>query len=342
MNNINYLLGLILLLSWSGCYKMPERALKNYNHARHGFQEWSSHYVRESPVTAREYLIFLCWNIDVYGDSYPEKVEDLFIGKESDTLGIGNSNFSKLLKTYVLDSRQYFFNPDYIDFPMTGLNEYQLKELYRWLTDRYNENMLISIGHMNFNPHQKDEDSYNLEASLCNYYQGEIRKDGKPSWQNNMYLPLFRPPYQREKPYDKSLYRRFKKKSEWRRYEMDKTHFLWRWNRYYLEEEKGKVRLKIPNSITIQSHESVLEPHPISCTNFLQDRTNEFRGAKYLDEEGKMEKDKYGRMRFSIIGENALGRAITQDSIVYDFSYDISQCLYWVVCNREIAFEFWP
>lgn len=332
----------MLLIFLSGCFRVPDRLLVNYNHSRHGFQENPSYYIREKPITVREYLLFLCWNIDVYGDSYPDKVKELFIDVSSETEPVKNGDFSSMLEVLINGKKRYMFIPRNIDFPLIGLNENQLKELYKWLTDRYNENMLINIKHYNFNANQKDEDNYSLEASLCNYYQGDIRLIGKPKWSDNMYLPLFHPPYSGVRPYDKAKYRLINKLLEWRSYKMERTDFLWRWNKYYLKENRGAIELEIPYGITIYDDPFYDEPYVTSYSVFLNEKSVEFTDTKYIDDVDRVEKNIYGRMNFSIIGEDSFNRPIVKDSIIYDLDRNPEKCLYWIVCNKEIELKNWP
>ena len=327
----------------SGCVSVPDRLRTDYNHRKHGFQDEYDYGVRDSPITVREYLIFLSWNIDVYGSSYPEKVRGLFFGDDSDTTEIHDANFTKLFQNRIGGWKSYVLNPQYLDYPMTGLTENQLAELYRWLTDRYNENMLIEIGHINFNPEQRDEDTYSLEAYLCNYYIGDVNSVGRPRWNDNMYLSLFRPPYSNERPYIRGEFRKKNRnRTEWKAYEMNRSHFLWRWNELYLEETKEYLTLKIPHAITLVKSTAFTGPKYLRCSYYLEDRSIEFSDVKYIDDQEKRSKDQYGRMGYSIIARNFYGRPITKDSVSYNSSHNPKECIYWVVYNKEIEFEYWP
>ena len=41
---------------------------------RNGFLETENFGIRKKPILNREYLTFLCWQIDVYGEYFPEYV----------------------------------------------------------------------------------------------------------------------------------------------------------------------------------------------------------------------------------------------------------------------------
>lgn len=61
-----------------------------------------------------------------------------------------------------------------------------------------------------------------------------------------------------------------------------------------------------------------------------------------MDEMRVGEKDQFGRMPFTIIGENTLGRTIVQEDIEYHSDQVPQEGFYWVVYNLFIDMKYWP
>ncbi len=341
MKNIAFLLLFgCLSFSCSNLYNLSEARV---NHKKYGFIDNYSFCYRENPISNREYLIFLCWNIETYSESYPEFVKSLFPEKVADLKTTIDSDFGAYFKTPTGIFKDYILNPYYLDYPVTGLTEESLKALYKFLNDRYNENLLIDIGHLNFNPNQKDEDTFSLEAFLSNQFVGDVRKNIKPIWKDNIFLPLFRPPYESENSYYQKIIYRGRLSSPWRAFKMTKRNFLWRWNERYILSDKDFLELRLGQKTIIVNKESNQnKQYKLSSFYVLDDINNEFSDCKYFDEGPSQEKDKFGHMPFVVIGQNTNGRPIIKKVIDYLSSYSPSWTMYQITYNKHIDFKYWP
>jgi len=187
-----------------------------------GFFDRFNFFSREKPITNREYLLFLSWNIKVYGDSYPFYVTKLIpLESNGETLLTKEDILQRISKPS--GSLQcYIFNTKYLDYPVTGLSTFQVTQLYEWMTDRYAENKLIEVGYLNLNLEQRDEDSFSLEAHVVGQYQGDVRKGSARNLADDFFIPAFRLPIGSEKKY---VHDRDHNKSikVWRKYEMKRS-----------------------------------------------------------------------------------------------------------------------
>lgn len=292
-------------------------------------------------VTNRDYIIYLHWLNHIYGESYPEQVlkalpEQGKIDFENLTLTFknydpcvhpdikagmfGNSycdnhencntypNFIAFLQDFGSPLLQnYIFNPSYIDYPMTGLSPLQIYEMGKWMTDRYNENMLIQFGYLHPNVEQKDEDNFVTESYAIEQYQGNVRKviicgdTGEKMnvpWTNQLFLPLFHPPQEaiettREKPLFQA-------------YSPPKHHFLKTWEKlfqinYHMDTQ---VAPDFKEKMDITKLSSTIKELIIS--DFYDDCTPKAIKINVLpsdkDNYPWKEKDSLGRMPFVITG----------------------------------------
>ncbi len=133
-----------------------------------GEKHIESFYMSVSEEPNINYLIYLKWLISVYSESYPEVVERAIPTKHKPI------SLYKFNDPYV---NSYLTHPAFSYYPVTGLSWIQIQEYLIWKTDRMNEAILIENGFLNFNPSQKDEDSFNTESYLCSQYQGDVRKN---------------------------------------------------------------------------------------------------------------------------------------------------------------------
>lgn len=327
----------------TSCARIFHTEVSNYNSELHGFEDNLTHYLRETPITVREYFIFLSWSIDVYGESFSEYVQSLFPNACATSKDVQNKDYSSLFECLTEKNAANFLNPAYLDFPMSGLTKYQLTELYKWLTDRYNENMLVEIGYFTFNPAQRDEDSYSLEADICNYFLGDISDaKKKPYWSDGVYVPLFRPPYEEESPPTQNTIYKNKISPVWREYKMDKSHFLNRWNKHYLELDEDYLVLKVPVPIRLKRSDTTLKPIEIRQPFSLMNRRKNLQMASYIEDQEKSDKNEHGKMGFFIVGQNGYGRPIVVDTVVYNSIGSSQSCVYWVVYDKVLKYEYWP
>jgi hypothetical protein len=316
---------LLLIFIFSTCnFSKDTSGLKsNKNHPV--FRETDDFGIRVKPILNREYLIFLSWYISVYGESYPEKVISI-LPKNSFNSNFGSGfEIGERLKTSTSILKNYILNPKYIDYPLIGLSIPQIMEMQRWLSDRYNENVLIDKGFLNFNPNQKDEDCFSMETFLIDQYIGAIRKTpSKRSWKKE-YLPTFRLPFQEEintiksySPFDTRL----------KKYPFGRKDFLWKWNKHFIKviPKEKKIILKSPyNSIElICENDFTLNKTFTDAT--LSDKYLDMGNTKYLDmgnpEESAgqygdkypyLEKNRFGQMEFVVVGINDENRPIIAD-----------------------------
>lgn len=150
--------------------------------------------------------------------------------------------YGKILTNSVSIFRQYVLNAKYIDYPVIGLTKSQLNELNKWMSDRYNENILIAKGYLYFNMEQKDEDCFVLEPYLVGQYQGNVRNNKKINWDSGELLPTFKPPTKNEL----HLFEiHLKNERIFRRYKFGPKDFLWQWNKYFIKINKQKNILTI-------------------------------------------------------------------------------------------------
>lgn len=323
---------------------------QGYNYANdYGFGEGFDSGIRNSPITNREYLIFLCWNIEVYGDSYPEYVLELFPNNTINKKNISETPYNRKDYSGVFSGadgvfRDYILNTYYLDYPLIGLTSDQLERLYRWLSDRYNENLLVKIKYLNWNSEQKDEDSFSLEAFLSGQYQGDVKYLPKPKWEDNLLLPQFRPPFEGERCYTKKIRYRGKIVSPWRAYKFTKSNFLKLWNDYYISKKQNGIELNLPygKEIILSHHQidsSVKEIYHGYC---IENKDLFFSTTKYLDQIENREKDVFGKMPFSIIGENTYGRPIVVENIDFEEKRHVKRNIYWLVYDKEIELRSWP
>ena len=130
----------------------------------------SSFYMDQTEMSNADYRLYLDWTQDVYGESYPQVLEDA----KPDTL-VWRDELS-FNEPYV---QNYFRHPAYDDHPVVGVTWRQANEYARWRTDRVNEAILIDKGIQDPRPDQKDDDVFVTETYLAGQYEGSERKGMK-------------------------------------------------------------------------------------------------------------------------------------------------------------------
>jgi hypothetical protein len=208
-------------------------------------------YISKNPITNREYLTYLCWIADVYS-YYPENLLYAFPELDKNTIDSSlNRGFTPIQIRTLVDNndfvRHYMFCSKYLDYPVLGLTWNQSMNFLYWLSDRYNEYLLIRKGIQNLNLDQCCRDSFNTEAYLMGEYVGIISHEILDSetyeprgvkWKDRILVPSFRLPSKNEittvgQRLNISL----------KDYEPNK--FLQPWINYYLEINKNEIILRI-------------------------------------------------------------------------------------------------
>lgn len=321
----------------------------------------SDHFgIRVKPILNREYLIFLNWYIHVYGLSYPEKVLSI-LPKNSLHPDYGsNFKIDEIIHASRGVLKNYILNAKYIDYPLIGLSLPQIMEMQKWMNDRYNENVLIEKGYLNFNSNQKDEDSFSFEAYLVNQYEGSVRKTapngardtGNRIWRKE-YLPTFRLPYQDEVNVIKN-HKEFS--TQLRAYNFDKKDFLWEWNKHFLNisAKENKVILNHHFSpIEIISKDNYNPTSEISNA-LLNNRKLEFLQLEYLnlgnpdliehqyEKYPYPEKGWFGLMDFVVIGLDHNNKPVIADKLKIADENPIENKIYRIAFNTMLTSEYLP
>lgn len=242
--------------------------------AKQTFVEFEDFGIRTKPILNREYIIFLCWYLDVYGQTYPEKVleillfntpkiPDLTLLQIGEALTQPDTIFHPILKSYILQ-------PKFIDYPLIGLSKHQILEMQKWMGDRYNENLLIDAEYLVPNFLQKDEDCYVIESAVSGQYEGTVWKYWYDDnilpierWREHPHKPNFRLPYMSELMETKKKIGGDNRLIE---YSFGKEDFLWIWSDFSLKTNKitNKIKLNAFFEYGIEKH--LPSPLPIDLS----------------------------------------------------------------------------
>lgn len=130
----------------------------------------SSFYIDQTEVSNIDYREYLYWMSRVFGDTYPEVVQEAL----PDTL-----SWRQPLAYNEPYVRYYFRHPAYDRYPVVGVSWEQASEYAKWRTDRVNEEIMIQEGYFKPNPDQRDDDNFNTEAYLAGQYEPLIKKEKK-------------------------------------------------------------------------------------------------------------------------------------------------------------------
>lgn len=133
-----------------------------------GEGEMESFYISATEEPNINYVIYLKWLDEVFGESYPEVVRGAMPKKY-------DNEFAEGINDPYLQS--YLTHPAFAYYPVTNLTWEQIQNYLAWKTDRLNEEILIKKGFLNSNSNQKDEDNFNTDAYLCGQYEGSVRKN---------------------------------------------------------------------------------------------------------------------------------------------------------------------
>lgn len=288
-------------------------------------------YISSNPITNREYITYICWLADVYR-YYPEQLLKAFPNLARTQIdSLLNKGFTPIQIRSLIEStyftEYYMFSPKYLDYPVLGLSWNQSMDFLNWLSDRYNEALLIKKRILEIYYDQFSEYNFNTEAYLMDQYEGlinsllwdsETKQPTSVKWKDRILVPAFRLPSQNEvNIVQQSIQSSLK--------EYKPNEFLKYWTKYYMEIKKHEILLRIEgdNYFSFSFNKNVTM-HPeyhemlgeISETTLDQtfDR-KENSTLKIFSELGQdiiaieiqescISKDSLGHMPFIIIGED--------------------------------------
>ncbi len=212
------------------------------------------------------YVIYLNWLNSIYGESYPEVVK----------AALPKAN--NLLYNYDYNDpflQAYMTNPAFAYYPVTNLTWRQIDHYLAWKTDRLNEAILIEKGFLNFNLEQRDEDSFNSDAYLCDQYQGDVRKniiipqgERKVELNDGILFTGFRLPTEAEWEYlldfeDTQL----KKKRSFDQHPYGKKYFTLNWGRTFENVADYDYRDVLPQGFRNYQIDAKVEKQPTINTS---------------------------------------------------------------------------
>jgi hypothetical protein len=284
-------------------------------------------YMSEKPVTNREYITYLLWLASVYKD-YPLNFYYAIPGLKWEALDLNwnDPDEIQLINLVVIKAKtesfvkDYMFNVRYIDYPVVGLTWEQASRFCRWLSDRYNEALLINEKILEFDSYQQRNECFTTEASLADQYIGTVhdvfvdpvtKEERMIQWSDKKLSPSFRLPATCEaaisqKPGGTALvpYRMFSFLDKWHESKsMGDNLFIINKADYDTYDNPLKLAsypdVQIPATSGEWYLDSNLEP-PASHIVELFKRL----GQKTLDYESmQIEKDSTGHMPYLLIGE---------------------------------------
>jgi hypothetical protein len=286
-------------------------------------------WVSDRPVTNREYLTYVLWMMNTYGQDYPLTVVETLpyiFASEEDGFSERVAFAEKPLEIYTKGTPDivglYFLNVTYLDYPVVGLTWYQASRFNKWLADRYNEYTLIKSGYLDFNPEQIDAECFVTEAFLVKQYDGYTEKTNDLKWCDGILIPSFRLPTFNELDELKTL---MTLNAALKSYPNGLPAFLTKWANLYIETNDTCMILhrdiyNPDNILVVRKPKKSINPSEIELTEltsgtdipYSYDYRHEWldRGLKVepIDNYRNIEfefptKDSLGLMPFIIIGE---------------------------------------
>ena len=288
-------------------------------------------YISKNPITNKEYITYLCWIADVYR-YYPEQLLSAFPNLTKTQIdSLLNKGFTPIQIRRLVEStyftEHYLFSPKYLDYPVLGLTWIQSMDFLNWLSDRYNEALLIKKRILELDHNQLSEYNFNTEAYLMDQYEGlinmaildtETNQIRSVKWKDRLLVPTFRLPSQNELNIAKQSIQCSLK-------EYKPNEFLKYWTKYYMEIKKHEILLRIEsdNYLSFSFNKNVTmrpEYHEmlgeISELTFKQPSDGKENSTLKIfsdlgqdivsinNQEYSISKDSLGQMPFIIIGED--------------------------------------
>jgi len=134
-------------------------------------------------------------------------------------------------------------------------------------------------------------------------------------------------------------------------YKFSKKDFFWKWNEFFLEnnKESTKIKFSILEDIELRKNTNFNVSASTYNNEILTDENLEYLNSKYLDLEILLnsdvdyyfpKKNQYGSMDFVIIGENNSKKPIAASPIK---SSDVQQKnkVYRIVHNKNLEQDYW-
>lgn len=166
------------------------------------FYEWdnsprqvtvSSFFMDQTEVSNLDYLEYIFWLKRIYGDEYPDMVNNAF----PDTL-VWRNNMSYNEPMVEI----YFRHPAYRDYPVVGVSWLQANDYALWRSDRVNEMLLIEAGVLEFDQNQTADSHFTTDGYLSGEYTGVRKSDDRSSnLADGIMLPKYRLPTEAEWEY---------------------------------------------------------------------------------------------------------------------------------------------
>ncbi|MFO7843036.1 MAG: leucine-rich repeat domain-containing protein [Bacteroidales bacterium] len=268
-------------------------------------------------VRNKDYVTYLAWLKHVF--DYPEVYEQAL----PDTTLYSN----------------YLFNPAYKNYPVLGISKGQALNYCKWLTDRFNEFLLIDEELFLEVPNEMNEEHFETEAYLAGQFNGII-KNGLPSanlqgriayWPDKLMVPTFRLPSQEEiefiKQLDQNQEDQLKYSKTKRKKPYGKKYFLDLFYHWYIEIDpnwEGSRFQFYLDDITPESNPYDLAPvcndNKHQIFNNLNGNANEWISKGYnsepLIEKINLElikKDSMGSMPYLVFKDNRIGMPLFID-----------------------------
>lgn len=282
--------------------------------------------VSDELITNRDYITYILWKMAVMGPDYPSGVLDAFPGyetiksndyytnKEIDKYYYSTSKFHYMMKHSEWFVQDYIFNVKYIDYPVIGISKKQASKFNQWLSDRYNENLLIKKGFQKINFYQVNEDNFVTDSYLANQYYGRARLDSSIQWKDEVLVNNFRLPTKKEVGEMKVELKKQNSKP-FLKYLQDSL--------FAVKRDGIEIKLKYPN-INKKAKKFISKPSAdvkLKLINisemFLSDSVGSYQAAfekngypilphsSFKDAEGyEYEKDSLGLMNYVVIGRD--------------------------------------
>jgi len=288
-------------------------------------------YISSNPITNREYITYLCWKADVYR-YYPGELLNAFPNLDNKQIdSLLNKGFTPIQIRTLVEStyftEHYMFSPKYLDYPVLGLTWNQSMDFLNWLSDRYNEHILIQKRIQDVYHNQCCENSFNTESHLLDQYEGminrsfcdqESKQPRNVKWKDRILIPSFRLPSNNELNIaQRSINNTLK--------EYQPNKFLKHWTKHYMEINKYEIVLRIEgdNFLSFSFNKNVTmrpEYHEMlgEISEMTLDQTFDRKENSTLkifsdmgqdivsikNKDGSISKDSLGHMPFIIIGED--------------------------------------